>query len=382
MKSILFTLLISFTLAAGGTQKDISKVTIQLDRAFIKESQWCYISGFHVIGTDLRGMPNKRIQGLGIKSIPANFLLDREQRIIAKNLYGEQLVQTLDSLMQQSTIPMTEKDNEYDKILAKVYYEDQAIRLKIDSLMNIGYPDMMELYSEMSNKDLENQKIVIPILERYLKKEIELQDKSLEAIYIVIQHADFDIQHKYRSFIKHLYQKSIISNVDYARFIDRWVVRQNKAQLVGCQSAMNQYTQDPFPYPLQVSDSIRKELNMLDIKRELDSLFVNEYAPLYIEESEYVVFGNVMDKIKPESSYTGIENVELSINGALIRTNKNGFYAIKIKKSDFPLNIAVQHEEKKRNFILEMKNDSDWQILNIYLDEIQGATIINSSSSE
>lgn len=274
------------------------------------------------------------------------------------------------TVLLSMTSATTEKDNEHDKILAKVYYEDQAIRFKIDSLMNIGYPDMTRLYSEMSNKDLENQKIVIPILERYLKKEIELQDKSLEAIYIVIQHADFDIQHKYRSFIKHLYQKSIISNVDYARFIDRLVVRQNKAQPVGCQCAMNQYTEDPFPYPLQVSDSIRKELNMLDIKRELDSLFVNEYAPLYIEESEYVVFGNVMDKIKPESSYTGIENVELSINGALIRTNKNGFYAIKIKKSDFPLNIVVQHEEKKRNFILEMKNDSDWQILNIYLDEL------------
>ena len=33
--------------------------------------------------------------------MPANFLLDKEKRIVAKDLRGEQLIQTLDSLMKQ-----------------------------------------------------------------------------------------------------------------------------------------------------------------------------------------------------------------------------------------------------------------------------------------
>lgn len=55
----------------------------------------------HVIGTNPQGIPNKRVKGIGVKAIPANFLLNRERRIVAKNLRGEQLIQTLDSLIKQ-----------------------------------------------------------------------------------------------------------------------------------------------------------------------------------------------------------------------------------------------------------------------------------------
>lgn len=55
----------------------------------------------HVIGTDTRGIPNKRVKGIGVTSIPANFLLDKERRVVTKNLRGEQLIQTLDSLINR-----------------------------------------------------------------------------------------------------------------------------------------------------------------------------------------------------------------------------------------------------------------------------------------
>lgn len=55
----------------------------------------------HLIGSDFDGLPNKVVQGLGIKSIPANFLLDKNHCIIARNLRGERLVQVLDSLIQK-----------------------------------------------------------------------------------------------------------------------------------------------------------------------------------------------------------------------------------------------------------------------------------------
>lgn len=55
----------------------------------------------HVIGSDKQGLPNAAVQGLGIKAIPSNFLLDKNKRIVEKNLRGEQLMQTLDSLINQ-----------------------------------------------------------------------------------------------------------------------------------------------------------------------------------------------------------------------------------------------------------------------------------------
>lgn len=54
-----------------------------------------------MIGTLRNGTPTRLLKQLDIKTIPANFLLDKERRIVAKNLRGEQFIQTLDSLMKQ-----------------------------------------------------------------------------------------------------------------------------------------------------------------------------------------------------------------------------------------------------------------------------------------
>lgn len=58
-------------------------------------------SFIHAMGASSDGFPNDRVKGLGIRSIPANFLLDKDRRIVAKNLRGEELMQVLDSLMNR-----------------------------------------------------------------------------------------------------------------------------------------------------------------------------------------------------------------------------------------------------------------------------------------
>lgn len=55
----------------------------------------------HVIGTFPNGKKTKLLSRLNIKAIPANFLIDKDQRIVAKNLRGERLAQVLDSLIQK-----------------------------------------------------------------------------------------------------------------------------------------------------------------------------------------------------------------------------------------------------------------------------------------
>lgn len=54
-----------------------------------------------VIGTLRNESPTQLLRQLEIQTIPANFLLDKERRIVAKDLRGEQLIQTLDSLINQ-----------------------------------------------------------------------------------------------------------------------------------------------------------------------------------------------------------------------------------------------------------------------------------------
>lgn len=55
----------------------------------------------HVIGSDENRKKVEAVEVLGIERIPRNFLLDRNCRIIAKDLHDEQLMQTLDSLERQ-----------------------------------------------------------------------------------------------------------------------------------------------------------------------------------------------------------------------------------------------------------------------------------------
>lgn len=66
--------------------------------AIRRDSTECFT---HVLGSDRQGLPNKKIQGLGVKSIPANFLLNNKRQIIAKDLRGKKLIETLDSLIQK-----------------------------------------------------------------------------------------------------------------------------------------------------------------------------------------------------------------------------------------------------------------------------------------
>lgn len=52
----------------------------------------------HVVGVSEQNNFNKQIKALGIKAIPRNFLLDKEHRIIAKDLKGKELIHFLDKL--------------------------------------------------------------------------------------------------------------------------------------------------------------------------------------------------------------------------------------------------------------------------------------------
>ena len=71
--------------------------TLKWEKAIEEDSTRHFI---HVRGVNDRNVPDKQVRALKIKSIPRNFLLDKERRIIAKDLRGEELLNALEQLIK------------------------------------------------------------------------------------------------------------------------------------------------------------------------------------------------------------------------------------------------------------------------------------------
>ncbi len=259
-------------------------------------------------------------------------------------------------------------NNKVEKLLQETYQKDQEIRKTVSSLMLVNSPNLIDTLKKMEQMDKQNQEIVLPIMDRYLNDEVKLSKEALKTFYIVVQHADNETQNKYQDLIKKLYKEEVISNLDYARFIDRLLVSKHKSQVIGCQSRMNAYTQDPFPYPVVLSDSLRKEMDMMDVKNELDSSYNDEYTPIYVTPSEFVVFGHILTK-DGENSYKGVSSISIDINGNYsCYSGSKGFYKIKIKKSDFPLTIVLSNNKSKKEFEFQYEEGTDWIVCDFLMD--------------
>ncbi len=255
-----------------------------------------------------------------------------------------------------------------EKLLLEIFQKDQEIRKTVDCLILVNSPNLIDTLKKMDEIDKQNQEIVLPIMDRYLKGKIKLSKESLKTFYVVVQHADDEIQNKYQDLIKKLSKEKVISNLDYARFIDRLLVSKHKFQVIGCQSRMNGYTQVSFPYPIVLSDSLRKEMDMMEVKNELDSFFKDEYAPIYVTPSEFVIFGHILTE-DGENSYKGVSSISININGNYsFHSGSKGFYKIKIKKSDFPLHIILSNKNSKKEFEFQYKEGTDFMVCDFLMD--------------
>lgn len=262
-----------------------------------------------------------------------------------------------------------EKRNSCDLIIQQVFNDDQQIRLQIgeaEKSEKMSIDSLMPLYLKMVEQDIINQNKVLPILDKYLNKEIVLNDSSLNALFYIIQHADFSIQEKYKNFINDIFYNDIISNVQYAQFLDRLAVRHNRAQLYAHQTYMNAYTQDRFLYPISskyVEESIK--IGLVPDKRYLNSIFVDEYSPIYIDSSKYVVFGHTLNV----QNNMPLENTTIKTSNAETTTNKKGFFRFIFERKNLPSELIFEFKNQvvvKK--ISSNNNIFDWEIIDVYLD--------------
>lgn len=261
---------------------------------------------------------------------------------------------------------------DYEKIIMKAYQDDQENRAIVGKLLQdkSAPQDSIKKYAiELKKSDMLNQKIILPILDKYLANEVGLTDSSLNAAYYIIQHSRKEDQEKYATFVDTLYSRKIIDNKEYTRFIDRVLVKNGKAQIYLKQAHMDADVKDIYPFPLKANArDIAKKNNLLDeLEQEIAirmKSFPKEYAPIFIEENEFVVFGHV--KRKKDEKNVPIKDVEVSYDGkVLTKSNENGFYSFKINKSSTFNDVLYRDGKSDSVKKLEGNKSKDWQIVDV-----------------
>lgn len=250
-----------------------------------------------------------------------------------------------------------------DSLMAEILKKDQSVRQELVSLQEAGatVEELLPVITRMTEVDYENQMTALPLLDKYLARKISLADSSLRAMFYVIQHADGDIQMKYRDFVRMAYDGGVLTGTEYAFFVDRLNVSQNKAQVYGCQSHMNFNLQDQFLFPILNDPNPRRaEVGLPNLESQLGDTFVDEYAPQYVSDGEYVIFGHIMN-----ASGGGV-SAKVVIGKIEVSTNAKGFYVVKSDRKKVPGRLQViASDGSKYTARIRKPKGADWEMIDL-----------------
>jgi hypothetical protein len=169
---------------------------------------------------------------------------------------------------QAITIGQTDKsfnelvNQSLSKQLDSIYFTDQNIRLRLDSMEKIynwQSQEMQLLLKEMMHQDSINLSYVKEILDKYgwLSPE-EVGKKANNTLFLVIQHADHLTQVKYLPMMRDAVKKSSASGSSLALLEDRVAIDEGKKQIYGSQLAMYFDSNEYFVLPLEDPDNVDK----------------------------------------------------------------------------------------------------------------------------
>ncbi len=120
--------------------------------------------------------------------------------------------------------------------LEKIFDKDQGIRHTLQDSIGYGSPAAPEYFSKMRIIDAENEKVLIPIIERYgWLPRSKIGDKASEAIYCVIQHSSPDLRAKYWPELDSLAKIGEANTTDAASMLDRVLMEKGLKQKYGTQ---------------------------------------------------------------------------------------------------------------------------------------------------
>ena len=127
-----------------------------------------------------------------------------------------------------------------DSLLRAVYSEDQNVRIGFERVIGSNHADSILAFSmRMEEVDRYCQEIVFPILDT-LGIPDGLSERSYDALFLVVQHADAEAQHKYFPLFRSAAEKGLVSPSDVATMQDRILMREGRLQIYGTQTFTSQ----------------------------------------------------------------------------------------------------------------------------------------------
>lgn len=241
-------------------------------------------------------------------------------------------------------------------ILEKAYDDDQNSRDSIIALQkrnDINTAEYRNLLIEMNKQDSINQLIVFPILDKYdWLGQPKVSEKACSSYFYIIQHAQIDKQLKYYQQVMKAYRAKYISSSEYAMFVDRVNVKQNKFQKYATQTEIDQLGNMTL-YPVI-------DINRLDYRRSkigiepIYSELKNSFSILNVCKDDKVLIFHIMNQTK------GISDVDVFINDKLVgKSNDKGLFQCKIAKITQSIMIALKKNnvKKEKKYVVKANDD-------------------------
>jgi hypothetical protein len=192
-------------------------------------------------------------------------------------------------LVQQLQANVDKAQANYNKPLKaqleQIYDSDQKYRAmigKVQQEYGVESEQFKELIGKMQATDKENLQQVQTIIEKYgWPGKSMVGGKASSAAWLVIQHAELDVQLKYLPLMREAAEKGEMPKSSLALTEDRILVRQGKPQLYGSQLRNNPETNQMEFYPIadEVNVDKRREAVGLGPIKEYAKGFGLDYTP-------------------------------------------------------------------------------------------------------
>lgn len=164
------------------------------------------------------------------------------------------------AFLLQSYIARTQVNDSLSKILERIYSDDQQYRNRLGYLQQKhGYnsPEMRIVLDSMRAKDSVNVIMVSRILDEYgwLGPGV-VGASGNRALFLVIQHADLDVQLKYLPLVRSAVKTENAKAGSLALLEDLIAVRQGLDQIYGSQIGWNKIDKTHFLFPMIDPDKL------------------------------------------------------------------------------------------------------------------------------
>ncbi len=241
--------------------------------------------------------------------------------LLLYNLSFSQTKQVLDSLT---------------KVLDAVYAMDQIPRIQLDSIQKQhGYnsDQVKAQWKLIAKNDSANVQIVSSIIEKYGWLNANKTSKIANtALFLVIQHADIDIQVKYIDTLMHAVEDGNAKASQYSYLLDRVKMRQGKLQIYGSQISIGTNGKSYF-YPIKDEVYVnkrRKSIGLSTIEEYAKEFGIIYNLPIGNRiRNKLVVTGFVID-----ANQIPINEVNIKFGSTVVATsNADGFYIASIKRA-------------------------------------------------